>query len=445
MKQTKLVVLTAFLFLISAPFLGRAYGLSLVDIDSTLTDVFSLLVDDNEGSTSFRSLLVPTGGRAESLGTAYTGLSDDISFFDYNPSASSVLSQTEISLFHNQWISDSALECASATTRFGNMGIGASLKCFYVPFSEKNIFGEQTTSSYYSETTAVVNLSYNFLAGYTFKGIALGVNLKSSFRSIPDYTDSTTNAIISGSGMSQSAIAIMGDVGVLLRFNFAKFYSSREPNLRVGLSFTNAGAALTGFGSGLTLDDPLPTRASVGVSYKFIKPVTITAELRQPINLLDISSSGLWSAGAGADIQITDFFAVMGGFLIQGANPRISLGSEFTIKGIKMNVNYTFDLTSSANPVNHISVSAKMLLGDRGRADIQKQVDELYREGLIYYAQSGLEKDESKASAYMDKAIEVWQEALALDKGFDPARTGIDVINKEKANLHKVQQEQKLE
>src|SRR5574344_2057710 len=431
MKNSKFL-LTVLLVLILLPNYRRAMALSLIDVDGTLSDVFSTLVDENEGSTSFRSLLIPTGGRAESLGTAYTGLSDDISFFDYNPSASSVLTETEISLFHNQWIADSALESAAATTRFGNFGMGASIKCFYVPFTEKDIFGEQVAASYYSETTAAVNLSYNFLAGYTFKGIALGVNLKSSFRSIPDYTDDNTGAIISGSGMSQSAIAIMGDVGVLLRFNFAKFYSSREPNLRVGLSFTNAGAALTGFGSGLTLDDPLPTRASVGVSYKFIKPVTITAEFRQPIDLLDISSSGLWSAGAGADIQITDFFAVMGGFLIQGANPRISLGSEFTIKGIKMNVNYTVDLTSSANPDNQISVSAKMLLGDRGRADIQKQVDDLYREGLMYYAQSGLEKDESKASAYMDKAIEVWQEALALDKGFDPARTGIDVINKEK-------------
>src|SRR5574344_2238308 len=150
MKNGKFL-LTVILLLLALPNFRRAEALSLIDVDGTLTDVFSLLVDDNEGSTSFRSLLVPTGGRAESLGTAYTGLSDDISFFDYNPSASSVLSQTEISLFHNQWISDSALECASATTRFGNMGIGASLKCFYVPFSEKNIFGEQTTSSYYSE------------------------------------------------------------------------------------------------------------------------------------------------------------------------------------------------------------------------------------------------------------------------------------------------------
>src|SRR5574344_433889 len=380
MKNSKFL-LTVLLVLILLPNYRRAMALSLIDVDGTLSDVFSTLVDENEGSTSFRSLLIPTGGRAESLGTAYTGLSDDISFFDYNPSASSVLTETELSLFHNQWISDSAMESIAATTRFGHFGMGAALKCFYVPFSETNIFGEKVASNYYSETTGILNFSYNFLAGYTFKGVAFGMNLKSSYRSVPDYTNDDTDAIIPGSGLAQSAVAFMGDAGILFRFNFAKFYSSREPNLRLGISLTNAGAAFTGLGKGLTLDDPLPTRASVGLSYKFIKPVTVTAEFRQPLNLLAIGSSEQWSAGGGAQIQITDFFAVMGGFLMQGANPRISLGSEFTVKGVKMNVNYTFDLTSSANPVNHISLSAKMLLGDRGRAVIQQKVDELYRAG----------------------------------------------------------------
>src|SRR5574344_129089 len=225
MKDKRHFFILIFQVLIFAFFTFNAHSLSLIDIDGTLSDVFEGLVDDNEGSTSFHSLLIPSGGRAESLGTAYTGLSD------YNPSASSVLKETEISVFHNHWSSDSAVETLSATTRFNHFGIGASLKCFYVPFSEINIFGEKVASNYYSETMAALNISYNFLAGYTFKGIAVGANLKSSFRSVPDYTDDDTNAIISGSGLSQSAIGFMGDFGMLLRFNFAKFYSSREPNL----------------------------------------------------------------------------------------------------------------------------------------------------------------------------------------------------------------------
>jgi tetratricopeptide (TPR) repeat protein len=182
------------------------------------------------------------------------------------------------------------------------------------------------------------------------------------------------------------------------------------------MSLQNAGAAVTGFGSasGITLDDPLPTRLSAGISYRIFKPLTLTVDFRQPLNLSNLSESEQWSAGTGAIVQVTDFFAVLGGFLIQGANPRISLGSEFDLNKVRMNVNYTFDLTSSVNPVNHISLSAKINFGDRGRQKKSDEVDEYYQQGLAYYADGRLEK-----------AVEEWKKALAIDKRFDPAIEGI--------------------
>lgn len=392
------------------------YALDYSDVNSTLSDVFSSLIDDNEGTTTFRSLNIPTGGRAESMGTAYTGLSDDISFFEYNPAASSVMKNTEFAAFHNAWIADSAMETLAGTIRNGNLGLGGQLKCFYVPFSEYNLYGERVSGSYYSETSATANVSYDWLAGYKFKGLATGLNVRASWRSIPDYTDNDTNAIISGSGLAQSGLGLMADAGIMMRFNAAKFYTDRDANVRFGLSMNNIGVSLTGFGSssGVQLDDPLPTKLSAGISYRPIASVVFSAEFRQPVNLQNISASGKWSAGTGFDVQVTNFFAVLGGFLIQGGNPRISLGSEFEIKGVKMDVNYTFDLTSSANPVNHISLAAKFNFGDRGRADIQKQVDNYYTAGLLFYAAGDL-----------DNAIETWKKALAIDKHFDPAIDGI--------------------
>jgi tetratricopeptide (TPR) repeat protein len=391
-------------------------ALDYSDVNSTLSDVFSSLIDDNEGTTTFRSLNIPTGGRAESMGTAYTGLSDDISFFEYNPAASSVMKNTEFAAFHNAWIADSAMETIAGTIRSGNLGLGGQLKCFYVPFSEYNLYGERVSGSYYSETSATANISYNWLAGYKFKGLATGLNIRASWRSIPDYTDNDTNAIISGSGLAQSGLGLMADAGIMMQFNAAKFYTDRNANVRFGLSINNTGVSLTGFGSasGVQLDDPLPTKISAGISYRPIASVVFSADFRQPVNLQNISASGKWSAGTGFDVQVTSFFAVLGGFLIQGGNPRISLGSEFEIKGVKMDVNYTFDLTSSANPVNHISFAAKLNFGDRGRADLQKQVDNYYTAGLLFYAAGDL-----------DSAIETWKKALAIDKHFDPAIDGI--------------------
>ena len=74
---------------------SRAFPLDYTKAGSSLADAFYNTAGAHEGTTSFRSLLIPSGGRAESLGSAYTALSDDISFIDYNPAASALLNETE--------------------------------------------------------------------------------------------------------------------------------------------------------------------------------------------------------------------------------------------------------------------------------------------------------------------------------------------------------------
>ena len=73
------------------------------------------------------------------------------------------------------------------------------------------------------------------------------------------------------------------------------------------------------------------------------------------------------------------------------------------------------DLTSSFNPLNKVSISAKLLLGDRGRAQIDALVDKYYQEGLTLFTNREYEE-----------AIKIWQEALKLNKRFDPAILGIE-------------------
>ena len=76
--------------------LTEAFCLDLSDVNTKLSDVFDSLSDNNAGSTIFRSLNIPAGGRTESLGTAVTGLCDDSGFFDYNPAGSSVIERAEV-------------------------------------------------------------------------------------------------------------------------------------------------------------------------------------------------------------------------------------------------------------------------------------------------------------------------------------------------------------
>lgn len=393
------------------------YTLDLSDINGKLSDIFSSLSDDNEGRTIFRSLNIPTGGRAESLGTAVTGLCDDITFFDYNPAGSAVLKQTEAAFFHNAWIADSAMETIEGTTRINNLGMGLQIKCFYVPFTEYNLFGDKVAGSYYSETSVTANMSYNFFSGYNFKGLAVGWNLRGTWRSMPDYTDNQTDEIISGSGLEQSALGIMADIGMLMRFNFLKNFASTDPNLAFGLAVNNIGISFTGFSSSLEFDDPLPTRISAGVSYRPVKAVIFTGEIRQPVNIKDISSSEKFSIASGMEASITKFFDFEAGFMISGANPRFSIGSQFLVKGIKMNISYTLDLTSSFNPVNHISLAARMPLGDRGRGEKMQAAQRKYAEGLALYAK-GTGED-------IAGAIIKWNEARKIAESagtrYDPA------------------------
>jgi hypothetical protein len=231
---------------------------------------------------------------------------------------------------------------------------------------------------------------------------------------MPDYTDNNTGAIISGSGLSQSAFAIMADAGIMLQFNFLKFYSSRDPNVRIGISAQNLGVAFTGFGDELKQDDPLPTTVGAGISVKLIKPITVSVDFIQPLNLFDMGTYLIPYINTGVSIQFASFVSLLAGFSLKGANPRISTGLEFEVAKIRLNMNYTLDLTTSLAPLNRISLSAKILLGDKGRSITDSQVDEYYKIGLKYYA-----------DAQWEDAILVWEEALKLNKRFDPAIQGI--------------------
>jgi len=385
---------------------GSLPAFDLSDPYIYVAGIFESLIDENEGLTAFRSLQIPGGGRSEAMGSAFSALANDISFFESNPAGSSTMKNTEVALFHNNWIADSKLETVSFTSRLDNLGYGASVRCFYVPFTEYNTFGERVSRGYYSETFATFNVSYNFLAGYYFKGIAVGANLKAGYRHIPDYSDNYGN-LDEDSGNTQSAFTAMGDLGFQTRFNLLKLYSSRDPNFFLGLTFRNFGPPV--------MDEALPSVITFGSAYKPANPITISAEVQKPINLVDPALSGSMVYGAGVMVEFASFFTFLGGFQLKGANPRLSIGGEINVNDIQFNINYTLDMTTQLSLLNRISLSAKLNLGDMGRAERARRVEKLYIEGLTEYAKGNLEE-----------AISVWESALELDKRFDPAIEGIE-------------------
>jgi len=243
------------------------------------------------------------------------------------------------------------------------------------------------------------NVSYNFFPSFYFSGLSAGVTAKLAYRSVP--------AVDDGSTAGNSAFGYMLDAGLLSRFNFLKFYSSRTKNFSLALTVKNLGPPVEG--------DPLPTEATFGLAYSPQRPLTFSLDVTQPINLLDPGESESLNVAGGLLVQLTDFFSLEGGLLIEGGEPRLTIGSSFDVELMRVTVNYSLDLTTQLTPLNRVSIQAAFSLGDLGRGDIAKKVDTLYLSGLDAYSRGEI-----------DNAISLWEQALALDPTFDPARESRD-------------------
>ncbi|MFP4562349.1 MAG: UPF0164 family protein [Spirochaetia bacterium] len=354
-------------------------------------------LDPNTGLTVFPILLIPSGGRYEGMGTAFTAVADDSGFIEANPSGSSLLTYTELSFTHNNWIADSNMEGVVFSVRFGELGIGFGGKFLYVPFTEYDQWGERSSKGYYTESVATMNISYNFFSSYYFYGVAVGTNIKVAFRTMPSGIYAT-NPI-----GSQTALMGMADVGILTRFNFLKFYHSRGRNLSIGAVVMNLGP--------YALGEPLPTEATFGLSYSPIRPLLFAFDFNLPFSFDTVNyPAERWGISAGMDLAFTSFFSIQTGFKYRGSNPKISVGSMVDLAKVSFTVNYTMDLTTSSNSVDHFSIQARLKLGDRGRADLRNTVDDLYTSGLEAYANGRL-----------TEAINFWNKVLELDPSFQPA------------------------
>ncbi len=346
---------------------------------------------ENTGLTVFPTLEIPMGGEYEALGSAYTAVARDVTFLEANPAASSDLVYTELAVFHNNLIADTNMESVAYTTRLENFGTGVGIKYLHVPFTEYDDFGIQQATARYSEAIAAFNVSYNFFNSFYYNGVSAGANLKVAYRDIPDI-------IVS----DQSAAGIMGDFGLLTRFDFLKFYPSRTRNFAVGTVLRNLGPNV--------LDEPLPTTWSSGIAYSPLRPLIFSADVNVPVMLLSDLPAPPIGYAVGTAATVTDFFSIRGGYQLKGGNPRISLGGTIRIQDMTVTVNYTLDMTTQLTAFDRFSLQAGFSLGDRGRGDRQDNVRTLYLDALEAFALGDLEL-----------TVELTDRALEIDKTFQPA------------------------
>jgi hypothetical protein len=388
MKKSGIV----FLLLIFLAATTYSIDLDPVDILEFLTEYATFVEAGNTGLTSFPVLKIPMGGEYEAMGTAYTAVGRDLSFVDSNPASTSVLKFTELSVTHNNLIADVSMEGLIYTMRFEDLGVGFTGKFVHVPFTEYDGLGVQQSSTLYSEAVGGLNLSYNFLDSFYFHGIAVGLNTKLAARRIAEEV-----------APDQSAVGVMTDIGVLTRVNFLKHFASRERNLSFGILAQNLGPPALG--------EPLPTALRAGFAYAPVRPVTVSGDLIYPVSLVSGVSPEPLGFAVGTSVQITDFLGTQAGFLMQGGNPRFTLGSTVDLTEVTLAVNYTLDMTTQTGKLERFSLQARFNLGDRGRGQRRDTVEEYYLDSLVAYAAGEIEK-----------TVELSRKAIEMDPGFQPAR-----------------------
>ena len=372
---------------------------------SSLFDTFEV---KNTGLTTFPTLNIPMGGEYEGMGTAYGAVARDSSYFEANPAASSTLEYTELALFHTNLIADANMESMVYTIRYEDLGLGVGGKFLHVPFTEYDSFGEQQQAIRFTESIVGFNASYNFLSGFYFYGIAVGSTIKVAYRNNPIRP-------------AQNQAGVMADIGALTRFDVLKGFPARERNAAASLSVKNLGPPVDG--------EPLPTAAHAGISYKPLRPVTLSSELIYPFIVgTDDPAESVGVAG-GASVTVTDFFSAHTGLLIKGGNPRITLGGIVDIQDITVNINYTLDMTTQIGSFDRFSLQAMFNFGDRGRAERAQQVEELYLDSLVSYAAGDLER-----------TVELTRQALEIDPDFEPARETLDTALRSQALQEEMEQ-----
>jgi hypothetical protein len=374
------------------------------DLYAGWTDLMRSFADSNTGLRSFPTLLIPMGGLAEGMGTAYTAVSQDAGYIEYNPAGSAVLPSSELALYHHSWIADSNLEGIVYTMRFGDLGVGIGGKFLYVPFTAYNDWGAAVANNFISESIGTLNVSYNFLSNYYFAGLAVGANVKVAYRNIPD--------IASLSVYNQSALAFMADVGMQTSFNLLKFYNSQSKNFSLGLVVKNLGISTLA-------DESLPQMATAGLAWSPFRPWTVAVDFSYPFSFPGQPPAEVWNLAVGTNVLVTSFLSIQGGVLMKADNPRVSVGAALALGTLALNMNYNLDLSGSLNPLDKFSVQAKFDLGDGGRSARAREADSLFLQGIEEFANGNYEK-----------ALALWQDVLKIDPTYLPAVDNIRIVQR---------------
>jgi hypothetical protein len=318
------------------------------DFFASWSEFFDFFGDSNSGLVMFPSLLIPTGGKYEGMGTAFTAVADDSGLLEANPAGSSTLSQPKLAFHHHNWISDSAVETITFVSSRNRLGFGAGVKLFYSPFTAYDGSGERISTGYFSEVLITANGSMSLVDIPDRFNLAVGVNVKGIIRHVSE--------AIAG---DQSAVALPLDVGILTRFRLPTFSPVKTTNAAFGVALKNLAPMV------YPMEYPVPTILSAGIAYSPTRALLLSLDANLPISF----DSGAFPAAqfdlaGGLELRVTRFLAFHSGLHFKADNPRVSVGSAIDVGRMDFILNYNVDLMGGLNPIDMFSATVALDLGD---------------------------------------------------------------------------------
>ena len=191
------------------------FVLVLMSVLITLTPVWAQGVS-KVGTTAASFLEIGIGSRAVAMGGAYVGLAEDVTAIYWNPGGLALISQSEVSLIHTQWLGGINFNHVAAAFPMGSMGtIGASL-------TSLNSGEMDVTTVFYPEGT-----------GERFDVSDLAVTVGWGRRFTDRFSFGANVKYISERIWHSQASAIAVDLGTTFRTQFR--------DMRIGMSVSNFG------------------------------------------------------------------------------------------------------------------------------------------------------------------------------------------------------------
>ncbi len=304
---------------------------------------------DHVGTSVANFLKIGIGGKAVSMGDAFTAISDDPTALFWNPGGIGFQNKFALNFSYTQWIFETNSSFFGAVIPMGEFGtFGASVNSFSSgDIEETTITKPHGTGRVFDASDISIGLSYarmltdRFSAGITLKFIEENLSL-------------------------ESATAFAVDVGSIFILDF-------DYNFRLGLVISNLGSNMKL--SGLDLDRNITTENSKLVeaqlkTFSWALPLTfrvglaadiLSTENHKVTVALEVNDARDFKAreNVGLEYSFNSMFFLRGGYKFNYSEESYSagLGLKYFVEGIGgIVVDYAFAEMSRLGQINRLSI-----------------------------------------------------------------------------------------